>query len=93
MPSSQGQTSGYKFVAVVNYSHPGKMAEWSKAPALGIAVNQAIDIQHYRIRWSERAWVRTPLFSSLLFFCRRRFIDPTDIDRDIQFFVFGPICS
>jgi hypothetical protein len=50
----------------------GKMAEWSKAPALGVAENREIDLQYYRIRWSERAWVRTPLFSSLRFFwCTR----------------------
>jgi hypothetical protein len=67
----------------------GKMAEWSKAPALGVAENREIDLQYYRIRWSERAWVRTPLFSSLRFFWCTRFVDAIDIDRDIGLFVFG----
>jgi hypothetical protein len=89
MDGRQYQASGLYILCVDIMSVSGKMAEWSKAPALGIAGNQEIDLQHYHIRWSERAWVRTPLFSSLCFFCCIGFIDAIDIVRIIRLFVFG----
>jgi hypothetical protein len=89
MDGRQYCASGLYILRVDIMSVSGKMAEWSKAPALGIARNQEIDLQHYNIRWSERAWVRTPLFSSLCFFWCIGFIDAIDIVRIIRLFVFG----